>query len=86
MIGKSMEQHHERGNHEPQFLSEAELSSIVEAGGGIYVGVMSEIPGRMESIVLFISPQTRTTLGIRISRLTVDAVREQLADSDAAFA
>jgi hypothetical protein len=81
-----MEQHHERGNHESQFLSEAEMCSIVEAGGGRYVGVMSEIPGRMESIVLFISPQTRTTLGIRISRLTVDAVREQLADSDAAFA
>jgi hypothetical protein len=84
MIGKNMEQPKERGNHEPQFLSEAEMSSIVEAGGGIYVGVMSEIPG-MESIVLFISPHTRTTLGIPISRLTVGSVREQLAKSDAAF-
>jgi len=40
----------------------------------------------MESIILFISPQTRTTLGISISRLTVEAVREQLAESNAAFA
>jgi hypothetical protein len=66
-------------------LSEAEISSIVEAGGGKYVGVLSEIPKKMESIILFISPQTRTTLGIPVSRLSVDAVREQLAESDAAF-
>ena len=66
-------------------LSEAEMSSIVEAGGGKYVGVLGEIPEKMESIILFISPQTRTTLGIPVSRLTVEAVREQLAESDAAF-
>jgi hypothetical protein len=66
-------------------LSEAEISSIVEAGGGKYVGVLSEIPKKMESIILFISPQTRTTLGIPVSRLSVEAVREQLAESDAAF-
>ncbi len=66
-------------------LSEAEMSSIVEAGGGEYVGVLSEIPEKMESIILFISPQTRTTLGIPVSRLSVEAVREQLAESDAAF-
>ena len=66
-------------------MSEAEMSSIVEAGGGKYVGVLSEIPEKMESIILFISPQTRTTLGIPVSRLSVEAVREQLAESDAAF-
>ncbi|HXQ35967.1 MAG TPA: hypothetical protein VN843_18270 [Anaerolineales bacterium] len=66
-------------------LSEAEMSSIVEAGGGKYVGVLSEIPDKMESIILVISPQTRTTLGIPVSRLSVEAVREQLAESDAAF-
>jgi len=70
----------------PLHLNEAEMSSIVEAGGGKYVGVLKEIPGRMESIVLFVSPQTRSTLGIPTSRLTVEAVREQLAESDAAFA
>jgi hypothetical protein len=67
-------------------LNEAEVSLIVEAGGGKYLGVLKEIPGAMESIVLFISPQTRTTLGIPMSRLTVEAVRDQLAESDAAFA
>ena len=61
------------------------MSSIVEAGGGKYVGMMNEIPGRMESIVLFISPQTKSTLGLPISGLTAEAVREQLAESDAAF-
>lgn len=65
--------------------SEPEMSSIVEAGGGKYVGVLNEIPEKMESVILFISPQTRTTLGIPISHLTVDAVRERLAESDAAF-
>jgi len=67
-------------------LSEAEISSIVEAGGGRYVGILSAIAEKMESVILFASPQTRTTLGIPMSRLTVYAVREQLAESDAAFA
>jgi hypothetical protein len=69
----------------PPLLSEAEMSSIVEAGGGKYVGIMNEIPGKMESIVLFISPQTKTTLGLPSSRLTAEAVRKQLAESDAVF-
>jgi hypothetical protein len=85
MIGDNMEQYHERRNKTPLLLSEAELSSIVEAGGGRYVGVQNELHGELEPLVLFISPRTRTTLGIPISRLTVRAVREQLAESDAAF-
>ena len=67
-------------------LSEDEMSSVVEAGGGKYVGILMAIPGKIESIILFSSPTTRTTLGVPISRLTVEAVREQLAESDAAFA
>ena len=67
-------------------LGETEFSSIVAAGGGKYVGVLKEIPNKMESIVLFNSPRTRTTLGIRISSLTAETVREHLAESDAAFA
>jgi hypothetical protein len=43
-------------------LGETEFSSIVAAGGGKYVGVLKEIPNKMESIVLFNSPRTRTTL------------------------
>ena len=67
-------------------LGETEISSIVAAGGGRYVGVLQEIPDKMESVVLFSSPRTRTTLGLPVSRLTVEAVREHLAESDAAFA
>jgi hypothetical protein len=77
--------HCERGNAVAVDLSEAEISSIVEAGGGRYVGILMAIPKKMESIILFISPQTRTTLGIPMSRLTIEAVREQLAESNAAF-
>ena len=67
-------------------FGEREFSSIVAAGGGKYVGVLKEISNKMESVFLFISLRTRTTLGIPISRLTVEAVREHLAESDAAFA
>jgi hypothetical protein len=66
-------------------LNEAEISAIVEAGGGKYAGVLKEIPQKTEMIVLFISRETKSTLGIPISRLTVELVREQLAESDAAF-
>ena len=66
-------------------LSEAEVSLIVKVGGGRYVGTLNAIPEEMESIILFVSPQMRTTLGIPISRLTVEAIREQLAESDASF-
>jgi hypothetical protein len=82
---KNIRQHDERGSNMPRALSEAEMCSIVEAGGGRYVGVMNEIPGKVESIVLFTSPQTRSTLGLPSSRLTVEAVPAQLAKSDAAF-
>jgi hypothetical protein len=35
--------------------------------------------------VLFISPETKTTLGVPLSRLTVEAVRKQIIESNAAF-
>jgi hypothetical protein len=89
-VGKSMDKRIQRREAEIEDtevpkLSEEELSSLVAAGGGRYVGVLKEIPGKMESVVLFISPRTKTTLGLRISRLTAESVREQLAESDAAF-
>ncbi len=67
-------------------LDELEFACILEAGGGRYVGILTEIPKKMESLILFNSPRTRTTPGIPISRLTVEAVREHLAESDATFA
>jgi hypothetical protein len=66
-------------------LTEAEICSMVEAGGGRYIGVLKEVSQKTEVIVLFISRQTKSTLGIPISRLTAEAVRKRLAESDAAF-
>jgi hypothetical protein len=66
-------------------VNEAEISSIVEAGGGKYIGVLKGVPEKTEMIVLFISRETKSTLGIPISRLTVEVVREELAESNAAF-
>jgi len=66
-------------------LNETEISSIVEAGGGRFIGVLKEAPGKSEAFVLFISPKTKSTLAIPISQLTVEAVRKQLAESNAAF-
>ena len=80
-----MEQHCGSVNNIYPLLSEREISSIVEAGGGKYIGVITEVPEKMESIVLFTSPQTRSTLGLPSSCLTVEAVRERLAESNAAF-
>jgi hypothetical protein len=80
-----MEQRRKRGRNAFLLLSDTEMRRIVEAGGGRYVGIMSEIPGKAEPIVLFISPQTKSTLSLPCSRLTAEAVREQLAESDAAF-
>ena len=67
-------------------LSEAEIFSVVVTGGGKYVGVLKELPGNMESVILFSSPRTRTTLSLTISQLTAESVSEHLAESDAEFA
>jgi hypothetical protein len=82
---KNVHQNHERRSSSPSTLSEAEMCSIVEAAGGKYVGVVNQIPGMVESVVLFTSRRTRSTLALPSTRLTVAAVRQQLADSDAAF-
>lgn len=66
-------------------LNEAEIASIVEAGGGRFIGMLKKVPEKSEAIVLFISRETKSTLAIPISQLTVEAVREQLAESNAAF-
>ena len=67
-------------------LTEQEIALIVTAGGGRYVGLLQNIPGRMETVILFASPQTETTLGLCMSRFNVEAVRERIAESDELFA
>jgi hypothetical protein len=67
-------------------LSKLAISSIVAAGGGIYVGFWRGIRNHAEPVVFFISPRTRSTLALPISCLTAEAVRHSIAESDAAFA
>ena len=67
-------------------LTEQEIALIVTAGGGRYVGLLQSIPGRMETVILFASVQTQTTLGLYMSRFNVEAVRECIAESDELFA
>ena len=71
---------------------EASLSSVeicakvmVELAGGIFLGLLPAIPRRSEPLILFKSPQTKTTLGILLSELNAELVRKILAASDAAF-
>jgi hypothetical protein len=67
-------------------LTQQEIALIVTAGGGRYVGLLQNTPGRMETVILFASPQTETTLGLCMSRFNVEAVRERIAKSDELFA
>lgn len=53
--------------------------AIVEAGGGIYVH------GMMGPLVLFNSPATGSTLALPEDRLTTEAVRERIAESNKEF-
>jgi len=50
------------------------------------VELLQNTPGRMETVILFALPQTETTLGLRMSRFNVAAVRERIAKSDELFA
>ena len=63
-------------------LGEQWIALIVSAGGGNYVGLVQGIPGRIETVVLFISPQTRTTLGLPVSLLSAEAVCERISKSN----
>jgi len=67
-------------------MTEQQLALVVAAGGGRYVGLLEKIPGGMETVILFDSPQTGTTLGLGVSRFNVEAVRERIAKSNALFA
>lgn len=58
---------------------------MVETGGGIFAGLWPAIHGRAESLVLFNSPNTGTTLGCPVSKLSAELVRLKIAASDAAF-
>jgi len=56
----------------------ARFEYIVRQGGGHYVGMMG-------NLVLFNSPTTGSTLALKESDLTSDAVRKQITESNLKF-
>ncbi len=56
----------------------------VEEGGGIWAGIQ-EGTENISAAVMFHSPKTRTTLGLRLSEITAEAVAEKIRNSDATF-
>jgi hypothetical protein len=56
---------------------------VIEAAGGIYRGKMSE---GNQHVVLFDSPQTRSTLCLPVAKVTVETVRGRIVHSNLQFA
>jgi len=65
------------------------LQILVDLGGGEYKGVQEGFRdkdgGVFEALCLFNSPATRTTLAIKVSEVTANAVRERIRESDEVF-
>lgn len=61
----------------------ARLAAIVEAGGGRYQGVFD--PDANIYLVMFDSPATGSTLALPEHKLTPEAVRERIAESNKTF-
>ena len=63
----------------------AALRTAVEQGGGVWVGIQDN-EGMMENIVLFNSPETGSTLGLKVSEVTAKArVFDKIKASNAKF-
>ena len=60
-------------------IEEICIRTIVALGGGVYLGTSNWL-------AWFKSPQTGSTLALPISRLSADAVRRHIAQSNARFA
>jgi hypothetical protein len=66
-------------------VTEQQHRETVERGGGIYRALWdAKMPG-IEPIVLFDSPFSRSTLGLPISRMSVEAVARQIQQSNELF-
>lgn len=59
------------------------LRALVEAGGGKWLGIQETV--EPPALVLFNSPNTKTTLAMYEDLVTEDSVRAKLAHSDRAF-
>ena len=61
------------------------LQTMVELGGGIFRAHWDADMTGIEPMVLFDSPKTKSTLGLPVSKVSAQAVREQIRKSDEAF-
>lgn len=60
------------------------LSALIQAGGGVYVGVGAKED--RNQLLYFHDPQTRSTLALPLAGVTSDEVRHRLAESRESFA
>jgi hypothetical protein len=75
------------GQGSAHFSDEDKLryQTAIECGGGIYKGIWPAIPGRSEKLILFNSPETRSTLALVASEVSVENVREKIRESNIQF-
>jgi hypothetical protein len=63
---------------------EASARACVEEGGGIWVGIQKE-EGMLYDLVLFNSPKTGSTLALKTTVITPEAVRRRIKNSNEQF-
>lgn len=63
----------------------AALRTAVEQGGGVWLGIQDN-EGMMENVVLFNSPDTGSTLGLKVSEVTPTRVFDKIKASNRKFA
>ena len=63
---------------------EASARTCVKEGGGIWVGIQKE-EGMLYDLVLFNSPKTGSTLALKTTVITPEAVRRRIKNSNEQF-
>jgi hypothetical protein len=63
---------------------EASARACVEEGGGVWVGIQEE-EGMLYDLVLFNSPKTGSTLALKTTVITPEAVCHRIKNSNAKF-
>ena len=68
---------------------EMHYARVIAEGGGFFRGIQKGIPGVVETVVLFdaavVTPLGRPTLGIVISKFSLTAVKDRIAESAEKF-
>ena len=67
-------------------MTDEQKELIVSAGGGNYVGTQrGSVAEKLEDVVMFNTAFHNSTLGLRLSELTVDAVKAKILESKLRF-